>query len=266
MPAGGANGGQKLGRVGSHQPTANPALPRLLPGLPAPPLPSRERTAHRQAAGQPARALAAARQQHDQGAVAPCRTCLIDLDDATVCDLLQQAQQRGLVVSQPRALVVRANVVNPDGPPRDGGAHQALPEALRPPKAQHGCRCCRCWQAGCARRWCWRRQMTAAAPVARWRLEQATGLLACSLYAENSQKPLRGALQQKAFVKTRPCRNFGACAAWRGPASSVILYTNDGVVASVARPHGAPTVLAQSAAGAPHRFRFQKSFVKGTPS
>lgn len=72
-----------------------------------------------------------------------CPTCLVDLDDAAVCHLLQQPQQRGLIVPQPGALVVGTDVVDPDRPPRDGGAHQALPEALRAAEAQHG-------------RWCWR--------------------------------------------------------------------------------------------------------------
>ena len=68
----------------------------------------------------------------------PICTCLVDLDDAAVCDLLNEAEQRRLIVAQAGVLVVGADVVDADGPSRDGGTYQALSEALGAPKAQHG--------------------------------------------------------------------------------------------------------------------------------
>lgn len=67
----------------------------------------------------------------------PSHTCLIDLHQAAIGQLLQQAQQRGLVVAQPGALVARTNVINTDGLPRQCGQQQALPEVLAPPEPQH---------------------------------------------------------------------------------------------------------------------------------
>jgi hypothetical protein len=69
------------------------------------------------------------------------RTRLIDFDDASVGHFLQQPQQAGLVVAQARVLVVRSDFVDADGLAADGGAHEALAEALRAFEAQHAAAC-----------------------------------------------------------------------------------------------------------------------------
>lgn len=65
------------------------------------------------------------------------RTCLVDLDHAAVGDLLKESQQARLEVSQPWSLVLSADVVNADGPPRQCGAHQTLPKVCAALEPQH---------------------------------------------------------------------------------------------------------------------------------
>ena len=69
--------------------------------------------------------------------VPPQRTCLVDLNHASVGDLLEESQQARLKVSQPWSLVLSADVINADGPSRERGAHQALPKVRAALKPQH---------------------------------------------------------------------------------------------------------------------------------
>ncbi len=63
-------------------------------------------------------------------------TCLVDLHDAAIGDLLEQPQQAGLVIPQARILVARPDVVDADGPPRQRRARQPLPEVAGASEAQ----------------------------------------------------------------------------------------------------------------------------------
>jgi len=68
-------------------------------------------------------------------AVRSC-TCLVDLHDAAIGDLLQKPQQAGLVVPQARVLIARPDVVDADGPSRQRRARQPLPEVAGASEAQ----------------------------------------------------------------------------------------------------------------------------------
>ncbi len=58
------------------------------------------------------------------------RTGLVDLNYTTVGDLLQQPQQRGLVVSHARILILGTYVAYANRLPRKGAANKTLPEVL----------------------------------------------------------------------------------------------------------------------------------------
>ena len=68
-------------------------------------------------------------------------TCLIDLDHAAVCHLLNEAQKTGLIVTHAWILVLLSYAIDSDGPPRQCGAHKTLPEVLGALELQHSTEC-----------------------------------------------------------------------------------------------------------------------------
>ena len=68
-------------------------------------------------------------------------TCLIDLDHAAVCHLLNEAQKTSLIVTHAWILVLLSYAIDSDGPPRQCGAHKTLPEVLGALELQHSTEC-----------------------------------------------------------------------------------------------------------------------------
>lgn len=64
-------------------------------------------------------------------------TSLVDLNHATVGDLFQKSQQRRLVISNARVLVLSPYVANTNRLSGKGAANQTLPEVLAASEVQY---------------------------------------------------------------------------------------------------------------------------------